>query len=378
MWLGASCVLALLGTALFSQIVIAHRYEEGTHPSDSSTVLIAQAYEDWSPGLSGSTLGDQGLSATMVSYGTAGLAFSSNILNGMASASDNISINGLSSCDLANCSYGLHSTLNICAKCADISNEVNTESGRFVLRSNALSLDLAHGFINITSDTHYPDRGQLSASNIGPLIVRYLALGHDNDVAEKPPVATECVAYWCVTTFDAWMQNNVFYVAPGNDRNTDFWDLNANSTSNYSVSGRTYLGQDHGIYVNTDTCYVNNTKLAGIENCTFRVKPEAQLGLQNFLSEGYMGSSPLLHGSDEMASSRDAWRTTSFAASTIGSACTAGDDEIACTAHLNASLSESFTNMTTYMSNVIRKFGSRGVQYSYGTTSQTYLAFHIR
>lgn len=380
-WLGASCVLALLGTSLFSQNVIAHRYLKKTHPSEDAFVLIAQTYDDSSPGLSGSILGDQGPSVSMVSYGTAGLAFSSTLMKDMSPASDNFSTAGLGSCDYTNCTYGLHSTLNICAKCADISDEIDTVSGRFVLRSDALSLDIARGYNNITSNTYYPDQGPLSAITIGPLIVHYLALAHDYGTANATPVAAECVAYWCVTTYDAWMENNVFYVTPGGRnvvKDSQAYDLNINSTSNFTDSGRTRLGQNQDIYIETDSCYLNNTKLVGTEECTFRVSSKAQLGLQNFLSEGYFGNPPLLRGSDEMAGTPDAWRTTSLAASTISSACNDDDSAIACTDQLNASLTSSFKNMATYMSSVVRSIQSDGRGYSYGKTSQTHLAFHIR
>jgi hypothetical protein len=103
----------------------------------------------------------------------------------------------------------------------------------------------------------------------------------------------------------------------------------------------------------------------------------AQLGLQNFLAKGWFGIPPLLSGSEERIGAADsqAWRTTSLAAHAISFSCYAAAD---CQSSLAESMSSSFSNLTAFMSNVIRKTPGAGPQYSYGTSSSTVLIYDLR
>lgn len=72
---------------------------------------------------------------------------------------------------------------------------------------------------------------------------------------------------------------------------------------------------------------------------------------------------------------KPAWRTTSLAAHAISFSCYAADD---CQGSLVESMSSSFSNLTAFMSNVIRKTPGAGPQYSYGTSSNTVLIYDLR
>jgi hypothetical protein len=102
----------------------------------------------------------------------------------------------------------------------------------------------------------------------------------------------------------------------------------------------------------------------------------AQLAMQNFLTKGYMGNPPLLSGSEEFGGAPYTWRTTTFAAAALDSVCSPEIDE-QCQHRLAESISTSFTNMTAFMTNIMRKTSgfdeiSCGVSY---TSTQVY---HIR
>ena len=90
----------------------------------------------------------------MASYASLGFAYASNVISGYSLyPEDDISRQGLAVCDQLNCSYGLFDTLAICPRCADVSQDISLDSGRYVLRDGVLSLDVDRGSINITSGT---------------------------------------------------------------------------------------------------------------------------------------------------------------------------------------------------------------------------------
>jgi hypothetical protein len=122
----------------------------------------------------------------------------------------------------------------------------------------------------------------------------------DNDVQDTPPATVECAAYWCVVTDYAQMVNGSLHEARG-DLYTFASAPDAPHTDmvvvmNSSVAARTSYGQEQNIYMRPETCRINQTTTSNAEDCSFRVSAQAQLGLQNFLSEGYFGIAPLLTG----------------------------------------------------------------------------------
>jgi len=366
---------------LFSQNVITQQFTEITTPG-GGRISISREYDDWSLGETAEALGGQGPTAAMASYGNLGFAYASNIIAGFSMyPDDDISLQGLASCDHANCTYGLSDTLSICPRCADVSNEISLQSGRYFLRDGVLSLDAERGAINITSGTNFSDWDRLGIRLPGPLLVHYLAMVNGNDLQSVPPSAVECVAYWCAVVNYSEMIDGVLKEIRG--ATYTFWsapdapNMDKNVVTNSSDSARTSYGQEQDIYIRPETCRLDQGIVSDPENCTFRVSAQAQLGLQNFLAKGWFGMPPLLSGSEERIGDADsqAWRTTSLAAHAISFSCYTADD---CQGSLVESMSSSFSNLTAFMSNVIRKTPGNGPQYSYGTSSSTVLIYDLR
>jgi hypothetical protein len=378
-WLGASCIVALLGTGLFSQNVITRPFVN-IIDSPGGVVYISRTLDSYTYGLSGDIFDDQGPDSQMASYGLLGFAYSSNIIAGTSAYPyDDLSLNGLFQCDSANCTFELYDTLSICTQCVDISEEIRIDSDRFVLRSGVLSIDIEKGVLNITSDTDYPDWDRLKMDAPGPLLVHYLALVHDLDYSDANPAAVECVAYWCVAAYQSSVRNGLLYEVPGNAdhlKTKTQYNTNGNTITNTSDSAHTFYGQEQDVVIRLETCRFNRTMYEDSESCTFRVTAMAQLALQNFLSKGYMGNLPLLSGSKEFVGAPNVWRTTSFAASALDSVCWPAPDE-RCQHRLVESISTSFTNMTAFMTNVIRKT-TDDADFSYGTLYASTQVYHIR
>jgi hypothetical protein len=255
-WLGASCIVALLGMGLFSQNVISRPFVNN-NDAIGGAVYIARTFDSYTSGLSGDFLGDQGPDSQMASYGVLGFAYSNNVIRGISSYPvDDLSLNGLFECNSVNCTFEFYDTLNICAQCVDLSGEIRIDSGRFVLRSGVLSIDVEDGVLNITSDTHYPDWDQLTIGAPGPLLIHYFALVHDRDFPESKPAAVECAAYWCVATYQSSVLNGLLYEVPANTdplETSTQYKTNGNTFTNTSDSARTYYGQEQDIYTPVDS-----------------------------------------------------------------------------------------------------------------------------
>ena len=380
-WSGALCIVALLGMGLFSQNVITQKSVE-INTEGGGRIAVSRVYEDYSLGESGDALGDQGPSAAMASYGSLGFTYASNIISGYSVyPDDDISRQGLAECDHLNCTYGWFDTLSICPRCADVSQEIRLDSGRYVLRDGVLSLDEDRGTVNITSGTEFSDWERLGIRSPGPLLVHYLAMVQDNDLKDVPPAAVECVAYWCAVTNLSTMMNGVLNEIRGATWSfhlpSDSEDVYVLIATNSSASARTSYKQENDIYIVPETCRLDQGIRSDAEHCTFRVSARAQLGLQNFLAKGFFGMPPLLSGSEERIGPAEAyaWRSTSVATNAISSACLATDD---CQGALVESVTGSFANMTSFMSNVIRKTLGPGPLYSSGTASHNVLIYDLR
>lgn len=375
-------MIALLGMGLFSQNVITQTSIE-MYTEGGGQIFISRFYADSIFGETGDALGDQGPTSAMASYASLGFAYASNVIAGYSVyPDDDISRQGLAGCDQLNCSYGLFDTLAICPRCADVSQDITLDSGRYILRDGVLSLDVDRGAINITSGTEFSDWERLGIRSPGPLLVHYLAMVHDNDRKDVPPAAVECAAYWCAVTNLSHMTNGVLQEIRG--ATYAFWspadhaNIDELIATNSSASARTSYGQNQDIYIRPDTCRLNQNTSSDAEHCTFRVSAMAQQGLQNFLAKGWFGMPPLLSGSEERIGGPDstAWRSTSVASNAISSSCIGADD---CQAALVESAMASFSNMTAFMSNVIRKTpGPAGNLDSAGTASRLVLIYDLR
>lgn len=188
--LGAALIVALLGTSVFTQEVIVRR--TGTYDidptRDTGSVPISNTYYyDWQYG---DNAGDEQPYIPMIS------AINSGFMQ-PASLGDKDSVVQFVDCDTGNCTFAQYTSLAVCSKCVDISNTIVIPcdkadcppSQRIHLPDNSLSLDTINGYVNITSDTLYPNTSVLS--DIGPLIARYRGLG-SVDFPQAPPYATEC------------------------------------------------------------------------------------------------------------------------------------------------------------------------------------------
>lgn len=209
---GAALIVCLLGVGVFTQQVITIRGQE-RDVSDGgvsqATVPISHFYENqWQLGATGYKPGDQMPYVWTISAIDAGFLYPSNL-------QQTDTVINLVTCPSGNCTFGLYSTLGLCSKCANITDQVlcgnaykdpkSCPAGELTrLPDNSVSLNATTGVVNITSDDRYPQYSHMSG--IGPLVARYVGLGY----WEAYAYATECALYWCVETFNATAANSIF------------------------------------------------------------------------------------------------------------------------------------------------------------------------
>ncbi|KAK4548647.1 hypothetical protein LTR36_009558 [Oleoguttula mirabilis] len=367
--LGAALIVALLGTSVFTQEIIVQKtgtYNVDPTTDDCSVPISNNYYNNWQYG---DQSGDEQPYIQMISAINSG--FMQPASNGNA---DNV-VN-LVDCDTGNCTFAEYTSLAICSKCADISDTVvipcNTtecsSSQRIHLPDDSLSLDTMNGYVNITSDTVYPDASVLS--DIGPLIARYRGLGSVS-FPQTQPNATECAIYWCVQTYNAEVLASSFIE-----------NISATWT-NLTSSARTSYGDGNDIVLTPDHCYVNGT-LYTVQNntgdCVFGVDALSQRALQNYLV-GDTNSTGFLTGGVESvdATATDAstrWLSSTLAANTLIAPCSGYEND--CTSDFYGPFNSTIANMTYYMTNNLRKTTDTGPGYSYGTMSDSETHFHAR
>ncbi|KAK5732799.1 hypothetical protein LTR17_010217 [Elasticomyces elasticus] len=299
----AITVLALLDTGLFVQNIVAQT---------STTTIVAQAIawiwvaHKYDIAYEGEHLGDETPVAGMIA----------SVVNGFAQPFvDNGSpidlaelMKGAYVCGTTNCTLGTYSSLSVCPLCVDISYKVNVSGDFAALPSEYLTLS-ANGLLNITSDTHYPDSKNFSG--IGPLIVHYtvLAWGYGN----VTPAAVECVAYWCVSTYQGDVISNALV------------EKVLHTDTDSSALARTSYPQATDIVIRPQCCWFNNVWYDDPVTCAFTVAAKAQRAIQNFLS-------------------------------ILGDPCAIVPPDMftQCNSKLYAGLEASFTNMTTFMTQAVR------------------------
>lgn len=269
-FLGAALIVCLLGVGVFTQNVITVRGQErevvGLGQVQSP---ISKLYEgQWQLGASGYKPGDQMPKMWMISAINEGFFYPASIQN-----SDTVV--DLVTCPSGNCTFGLYSTLSLCYKCANVTDDVlcgnayldpkSCPTGaRTRLPDDSVSLDPQTGVVNITSDDSYPKYSNMTG--IGPLVARYLGLGY----WDKPAYVTECALYWCVNTYNATVQNNVFN------------EVLVSSWTNLSAP-QTFYGQTSHIGLYPGECYVDGKASS---DCVFGVDPTSHRALQNYLLYG--------------------------------------------------------------------------------------------
>lgn len=257
-------------------------------------------------------------------------------------------------CSTGNCTLGQYSTLSLCSKCADISDQIECRDGncptgsRLRLPDDSVSLNPNYGIVNITSDTTYPNSSVLG--DIGPLVVRYQGLGFLNNYNLTPPYATECALYWCVNTYNATVKN------------TNFEETQTNTWTNLTAPATVY-GQDTPIVLSPEECFWNGTRAdAESGQCDFGVDPLSQRALQNYLVYGEEASNTpgFLTGNAVLASNSTSgynWIVSGLAANAIISPCTASTK---CTSTMYSLFQDTFNSMAHYMANEIRKVQDTG------------------
>jgi len=346
----------MLGTSVFTQeIVKQHAYAVNeTSPANTGSRMtpIAQDYYEYQYG---NKNGSEQPLIPMISAIEAGFMFP-------ADYSDSDSINDLVNCTTGDCDFGLYSSLAVCSKCADISDMIvapcdqdNCQVGqRIRLSDDSLSLDAVNGYVNITSDTTYPNASILDG--IGPLIAHYKVLGW----VELPAQAVECAVYWCVNTYE------------GNMTDDDFdEDLNSSWTDT-SASTNLLNNSSHDITLSPPSCYLNNQTQ---HNCSYTIDATSHHALQNYLI-GDSNSAGFLTGDADLVAANESFIIAStLAANTLISPCNSAETSDCITSYMSALFQWTITNMTGDMTNYVRKADA---PYSYGTLWDTEQHYHVR
>ncbi|KAK3627559.1 hypothetical protein LTR56_019143 [Elasticomyces elasticus] len=357
--LGALGILGLLGTGLFVQNIVAQ--STMTTISGGSAQIRVSRYYNLS--YDGEHFGEETPVANMIASVTNGFAqpfvdLGSPMVPGEL-------MRGAYECETSNCSMGLYSSLSVCPVCKDISHKIQTSDDFATLPDGSLSLS-TNGLFNITSDTHYPDPTVLSPAEIGPLIVHYRAMAWGN--GNITPIAVECVAYWCISTYQGNVVSNsleekVLYTHTDN-----------------TTSARTSYRQTSDIIIRQEQCWLSNKLYIDQQICAFVVVAKAQRAIQNFLAVGVLGSPAFLSGWQVWFGNSTRSKTTSVAAQILGDPCSIVDGDLSlCNKPLYAGLEAAFTNMTTFMTQAVRiGISNDAFNIAHGNASTTAYVFEIR
>lgn len=364
-FLGAAVIVCLLGVGVFTQQVITVRGQakdisDAGDPNPANVPIARRYVDQWEFGSTGYQPGDQTPPVWMESAVIAGFTFPAN-------TQQKDSIVSLVNCATGNCTFASYSTLSLCSKCADISDQIicgdlfrnksSCPAGSLTrLPDNSLSLNASTGVVNITSDDQYPSLSNMTG--IGPLVARYVGMGY----WDTPAIAKECALYWCVKTYNSTVVNSIF-----TESEVETWtNLTAPKTS---------YGQEWNIRLQPESCYENGTKTT---ECDFRVPSLGQRALQNYLINGSnITQTPgFLQGSVTVPPETNGanWTIFGLAANSIIRPC-AAEGECETYQHSFYILETGFTWMARYMSHTIR---ASNPGYSYGTTSRFDTYYHVR
>ncbi|KAK5744222.1 hypothetical protein LTR17_002252 [Elasticomyces elasticus] len=337
--LGALGILGLLGTGLFVQNIVAQ--STMTTVSGGSAQIRVSRYYNLS--YDGEHFGEETPVANMIA----------SVTNGFCSAFRRYRL-----------SYGSCS-LSVCPLCKDISYQIQTSGDFATLPDGSLSLS-TDGLFNITSDTHYPDPTVLSPAEIGPLIVHYRAMAWGN--GNITPIAVECVAYWCISTYR------------GNVVSNSLEEEVLHTQTDNTTSARTSYRQTSDIIIRQEQCWLSNKLYMDPQICAFVVVAKAQRAIQNFLAVGVLGSPAFLSGWQVWFGNSSRSKTTSVAAQILGDPCSYVDGDLSlCNKPLYAGLEAAFTNMTTFMTQAVRiGISNDAFNIAHGNASTTAYVFEIR
>lgn len=383
--LGAFIILALMGTSTFTQNIVTpklNNYTVGINDTSYEAPAYIPVVTNYTSYLRGPTdaTSDQRATPPMMAAIQAGFAWPSDY--------DALSTDDLGAfCNTGNCAFDSYQTLAVCGLCVNTTASVINPCVNGSCSNNSyytlaqglnvsLTLDAQFGFLNMTSDTLYPS--DEAFSDIGPLIVRFDAmLANDLSIPGSGVMATECAAWWCVPTY------NDSVISDTNNATV----LYENPIEWTNTSARTSYLQEEPIILNPEKCLRNGSNISDPFLCHHVVLPKAQAGLQTFLtggdtSAGFLSGSTTVHSIE----SNDAhWNSTTFAAGTLAYLASAWGIE---PMDLNQYVEDSFNNMTTYMSNEVRKDAWHPYPYdtdpydtnpyTYGNTTDTHQIYHVR
>lgn len=324
-------------------------------------IPVANHYQyQWQSGASGTRAGDQMPLVRTIA------AINAGFLNPSSLQQTNSVLNSIH-CPSGNCTFPHYTTLSLCWRCANITEEVLCGnayldpqscpgSGRTRLPDDSVSLDPTTGVVNITADDQYPKYSD--TTGIGPMVARFVGLGYWN----KPAYATECALWWCVATYKSVTEN--YYAT---ETAVDFF---TNSTP-----AKTEYGQDSNIEFHPEGCHQNGTLKS---SCHYKVDALSQRALQNYLIYGSTSTntSGFLKGSVVIPSANNAtsWYVKGLAANAIISPCTAQGFG-PCNEAFYDEFEWSFYTMAQYMADNIREASGN---YSYGTETRFESSFHVR
>lgn len=160
---------------------------------------------------------------------------------------------------------------------------------------------------------------------------------------------------------------------------TDFTEQVTATWTNLSSDAVTKYGDGKNITLTPNQCFVNGTRSSASKNidCTYGADASSHRALQNYLV-GDSNATGFLTGdvATTNASNGTQWLISTLAANAIIAPCSGYEDS--CTADFYGMFEWAITNMTSYMTNNLRKTVDTGPGFSYGTMTDSETHFHVR
>ncbi|KAM0715951.1 hypothetical protein Q7P37_008465 [Cladosporium fusiforme] len=374
--LGSVTVILLLGTGLFTQNVVTQRLVTVSLPNDQAIVLVTQNYDIF-------TADTQYMATPLME---------SSMLTGLAAGTltwayvgDNSFKSAIFYCPTSNCTYDVYTTLNICSTCLNRNLTVelqqdNLQRDFWTMPNSTLTLANETALVNFTADTRYPESSWWTDQDIGPLLVHYQVFAREN--VSMMPEARECVAYWCVTAYNATARSGYFsedrhiYTTPEDFK---YESEVIHSFTNTSAAARTYYDQPENITIIPPRSWLNGTEQTDdVSMRTFTVSADAQRSLQNSLLARVFSGQGLLGGSITLGTNGSGQYTSSLAAHLMFNRQDPYEFENFDSTELYSDPEFSFTNLTHYMGLAVRMGETSGYWWSFGMTETDTYHLHIR
>ena len=225
-------------------------------------------YSVWAEYSSGTTLGDQKPTPDMVA------AIDFAVFYDMSKSDIQFELLPFT-CTTGNCTWPHVQSLGVCSECADVSDLITTSGDHWIV-SNGLELEMKFGIIASAGYTTYPDAAKLP--NIGPLILKFVAMVHEPSSSD-PPFGIDCALYWCIYEWtDTAMVN---YTNVTSSQSSIWTDVNA---------PQTFYHQQDDIVLTPPTC-LNDDRVSHSDTspCVKTIGAYSQTALQNYLVDSFTG-----------------------------------------------------------------------------------------